>query len=84
MGSVLIRYVAYRLLAPGSEWRLHRHWFDRSAMPELLGADFPLAESHRLYECHDWLLAHKQALFAHLVERWKDFFNVTSIFSSMI
>jgi hypothetical protein len=24
--------VAYRLLAPGSEWRLHREWFQRSAL----------------------------------------------------
>src|SRR5208282_4760481 len=25
--------VAYRLLAPGSEWRLHRAWFERRACP---------------------------------------------------
>ena len=24
--------VAYRLLAPGSEWRLHREWFGRTAL----------------------------------------------------
>jgi hypothetical protein len=24
----------------------------------------------------DWLLAHKQALFSHLVERWRDLFDV--------
>src|SRR5271166_3598526 len=41
----------YRFIEPGSEWRLHRYWFDRSALPELLGSDFRLAESHRLYEC---------------------------------
>jgi len=28
--------VAYRLLSPGSEWRLHRHWFERSALADLL------------------------------------------------
>lgn len=65
----------YRLIDPGSEWRLHRHWFDRSAMAELLGSDFRLAESHKLYDCHDLLLKHKGALFAHLTERWKDLFN---------
>src|SRR5208283_173907 len=59
----------YRFIEPGSEWRLHRHWFDRSAVPELLGSDFRLAESHRLYECHDLLLKHKGALFTHLTER---------------
>src|SRR5271165_4381112 len=65
----------YRFIDPGSEWRLHRYWFDRSAVPELLASDFRLAESHRLYECHDLLLKHKGALFTHLTERWKDFFN---------
>ena len=29
--EVLFVLVAYRLLAPGSEWRLHREWFQRSA-----------------------------------------------------
>ena len=29
--------VAYRLLAPGSEWRLHREWFERTALADLLG-----------------------------------------------
>jgi transposase len=65
----------YRLIDPGSEWRLHRHWFERSAMADLLGSDFRLAESHRLYDCHDLLLKHKGALFTHLTERWKDLFN---------
>jgi hypothetical protein len=30
---VLLLLATYRLLAPGSEWRLHREWFERSAMP---------------------------------------------------
>ncbi len=68
---------AYRLLAPGSEWRLHREWFERSALADLLGADFALAEIHKLYACHDRLLAHKQPLFDHLVGRWRDLFNVS-------
>ena len=56
-------------------WRLHRYWFDRSAVPELLGSDFRLAEIHGLYECHDLLLKHKGELFTHLTERWKDLLN---------
>jgi Transposase DDE domain len=67
--------VAYRLLAPGSEWRLHRQWFERTALADLLGGDFGLAEIHKLYRCHDRLLAHKQALFDHLTGRWRDLFN---------
>lgn len=73
---VLQTLCAYRLISPGSEWRLHRHWFEHTAMGDLLGADFgQLAESHRLYECHDLLLPHKGALFDHLTARWKDLFN---------
>ena len=67
--------VAYRLIAPGSEWFLHREWFGKSALADLLGGDFGLPEAHKLYACHDLLLAHKQALFTHLVDRWRDLFN---------
>jgi len=73
--QILQVLAAYRLIAPGSEWRLHREWFGKSAMADLLGADFGLAEAHKLYACHDRLLAHKDALFSHLVERWRDLFN---------
>jgi hypothetical protein len=69
--------VAYRLIAPGSEWRLHREWFKNSALGDLLGADFSLAECHKLYVCHDLLLKHKQGLFDHLVKRWRDLFNLS-------
>jgi len=62
-------------LSPGSEWRLHRHWFERSALGDLLGADAALADIHTLYACHDRLLEHKQAVFDHLVGRWRDLFN---------
>jgi hypothetical protein len=51
--QVLFVLVAYRLLAPGSEWRLHREWFQRSALADLLGEDAGLAEIHKLYRCHD-------------------------------
>jgi hypothetical protein len=74
---VLFVLVAYRLLSPGSEWRLHREWYGRSALADLLGEDFGLAESHKLYACHDLLLAHKQAVFDHLTGRWRDLFNAT-------
>ena len=73
--QVLQVLVSYRLIAPGSEWKLHRDWFGNSAMADLLGADFGLAESHKLYACHDLLLQHKDALFSHLMARWRDLFN---------
>jgi transposase len=46
-------------------------------MADLLGSDFRLAEPHKLYACHDFLLAHKADLFSHLVARWRDLFNVS-------
>jgi hypothetical protein len=73
---VLQVLVSYRLVAPGSEWKLHRDWFGRSAMADLLGSDFRLAEPHKLYACHDFLLTHKADLFSHLMTRWRDLFNV--------
>jgi len=75
--QILQVLAAYRLIAPGSEWKLHREWFGNSAMADLLGADFGLAEAHKLYACHDRLLAHKDALFSHLVGRWRDLFNAS-------
>lgn len=72
---ILQTLCAYRLIAPGSEWRLHRHWFEHSALGDLLGGDFSLAEIHRLYDCHDLILEHQSALFDHLTQRWKDLFN---------
>jgi len=74
--QVLLILVVYRLLSPGSEWRLHRQWYGRSALADLLGAD-TVIDSHALYACHDLLLEHKAALFDHLVSRWRDLFNVS-------
>jgi transposase len=75
-GEVLLILVVYRLLSPGSEWRLHREWYGRSALSDLLGMDSVIDE-HALYDCHDLLLEHKTALFDHLVGRWRDLFNVS-------
>jgi transposase len=72
---VLTTLAIYRWLSPGSEWRLHRQWFERCALGDLLGGDYRLAADDTLYRCHDVLLAHKAALFTHLQERWRDLFN---------
>ena len=71
---ILQTLVCYRLIDPGSEWRLHRLWFEQSAMADLLGGDDALVEKNALYRCLDRLLAHKPALFAHLRSRWQDLF----------
>jgi transposase len=73
--QILQTLVTYRLIDPGSEWRLHRLWYQQSAMGDLLGADFSLVEKNALYRCLDKLLVHKAALFSHLQERWRDLFG---------
>jgi transposase len=73
--QVLELLVVNRLIDPGSEFRVHRHWFDQSAMDVLLGQDFAVAEKDRLYRCLDRVLEHKQELFVHLQQRWKDLFD---------
>ena len=73
--KVLQLLVVNRLIAPGSEFRVHRHWFGVTAMDELLGVDESVAAKDRLYRCLDRLLDHKDALFRHLQSRWKDLFT---------
>jgi len=68
--------MVYRLLSPGSEWRLHRQWYARSALPDLLGTD-EVIDSHALYARLDRLLEQNAALFDHLTLRWRDLFNVS-------
>jgi hypothetical protein len=74
---VLMLLVGYRLIDPGSEWRLHRHWYEHSAMGDLLGEGPELAAKNTLYRCLDRLLGHKEALQGFLAQRWQDLFGVT-------
>ena len=75
--TILHVLTIYRLLEPGSEWRLHRHWWDRTALDELLGLHLPVLPKDSLDRCLDRLLAHRDALFQHLRARWKDLFGAT-------
>jgi transposase len=72
---ILQTLVCYRLIDPGSEWRLHRQWFEQSAMGDLLDADYGLVEITALYRCLDKILQQKTALFDHLRQRWQDLFG---------
>jgi hypothetical protein len=73
--KVLAVLVINRLCAPASEFAVHRRWFLASAMDELLGVDFAVADKDRLYRCLDRLVAHKEDLFKFLVDRWKTLFD---------
>jgi hypothetical protein len=75
--QVLFLLVAYRLLAPGSEWYLHREWLQRSAMGDLLGSDSKGVAKDTLYRCLDKLLPHKADLCTFLTQRWQDLFGAT-------
>jgi Transposase DDE domain len=73
--NILKTLVGYQLISPGSEWRLHRQWFEHSAMGDLLGENIALVQPNNLYRCLDKITAHKQAMFTFLCERWKDLFQ---------
>jgi hypothetical protein len=74
--TVLRILTIYRLLSPGSEWRLHREWFQQTALADLLDVDVCAAQDDTLYRAHDCVLKHREALFAHLRQRWANLFNV--------
>jgi hypothetical protein len=75
--KVLQLLVVNRVCEPGSEFAVHRRWFERSAMDELLGADFAVASKDRLYRCLDRIVPHKDELCRHLTERWKTLFDAS-------
>ena len=72
--DVLKTLATYQLVDPGSEWRLHRHWYGYSALPDLLDAPEALSDD-TLYRCLDKLLAHRREFFAFLRERWETLFE---------
>ena len=73
--KVLRLLVVNRLLEPGSEFRVHRHWFVESAMDALLETDIAVAEKDRLYRCLDRIVPHKQELFVWLRQKWAELFQ---------
>jgi hypothetical protein len=72
---VLVILAINRLVAPGSEWWVHREWFLQTALDELLGVDFAAASKDRLYRCLDRLVEYKDALHRHLKEQWWTLFD---------
>jgi transposase len=75
--NVLKALSVYRLIDPGSEFRFHREWFLKSAVGDLLGEDFALAQKDKPYRCLDLVLGHKEALFDFLKQRWGELFGAT-------
>ena len=73
--DVLKTQVCYQLLEPGSEWRLHRHWYEHSALGDLLNSPVRVIAGDTLYRCLDKVLEHKRAFFSFLRERWETLFQ---------
>jgi hypothetical protein len=73
--NVLKILVSYRLIQPGSEWRLHREWYGKSAVGDLLGEEGEVVPYQNLYRCLDKLVEHKEGMFSFLKQRWQDLFN---------
>ena len=73
--DVLNTQVCYQLLEPGSEWRLHRHWYEHSALGDLLNSPVRVIAGDTLYRCLDKVLEHKRAFFSFLRERWETLFQ---------
>ena len=73
--DVLKTLVCYQLIDPGSEWRLHRQWYERSAMRDWLASPMSVAPADTLYRCLDKLVAHKRAFFSFLRDRWETLFE---------
>jgi len=74
--KVLKLLVVNRLICPGSEFYIHRQWFDKTAMDELLNTDYRIAAKDRLYRCLDRILKHKEDLCKHLKSKWEDMFGI--------
>lgn len=64
-----------RLCDPGSELNVHERWYPRTGMGLLLDCNDSVAEKDRLYRCLDRLVKHKEALEAHLKQKWGELFG---------
>jgi transposase len=73
MASVL---AICRLCNPSSELFIAEHYYQSTAMPELLGIPADKVNQQRLYRALDKLLPHKEALEKHLKERLGSLFDL--------
>ncbi len=68
-------HVFYNLLSGGSEWRLHRDWYQKTALSDILDTD-NVVSADQLYRLLDLLLVHKGPFFSFLKQKWQDMFGV--------
>jgi hypothetical protein len=65
-----------RFCAQRSELGVAEHWYDTTALDDLLVLDTAAVNDARLYRGLDQLGAHKEALCAHLMTRYREWFGV--------
>jgi hypothetical protein len=65
-----------RFCAQRSELAVAEHWYERTALSDLLGVEAAQVNDDRLYRGLDVLARHKQKLCAHLMERYRSWFGV--------
>jgi len=58
------------LLSPGSEWRLHRHWFSTTALDDLLNINQRAVQDDTLYRCLDLFGARYEVLLYDLTSTY--------------
>ena len=68
--------VAARLCEPSSELHIAEDWYRRTALCDLLQLNDAQVNKDRLYRALDQLLAHKEALEAHLSRRCGELFAI--------
>lgn len=65
-----------RLCEPSSELHVAERWYRTTALEDLLGVGSEAIYDERLYRSLDRLLPHKQAIEAHLVQRFGELFDL--------
>lgn len=65
-----------RFCAQRSELGIAEHWYETTALDDLLGVAPERVNDDRLYRALDELGAHKDALCSHLMERYRQWFGV--------
>jgi len=68
--------VLCRLCEPSSELHIAEHFYESSALPDLLGVPAEKVNEDRLYRALDQLLPHKEALERHLKSRLGTIFDL--------
>ena len=65
-----------RLCEPSSELHVAEHWYRTTALEDLLGVSTEHIYDERLYRALDRVLAHKEAIERHLVQRLGELFDL--------